>query len=991
MSLNGSQQAAVERLGQDVCVVAGPGSGKTRVLIERFRWLVEKQGIPPRRILAITFTEKAATEIKKRLVGAFAGSPAVRRDIERAYVSTIHGFCMRLLKENAVAARVDPEFELLDEADSKYLQRVAVDGALDELFARQPKELSGLMRGLQVSSTYGMRQEDIGEAILRLYEAARTAGTPIDVITGPEEVGNVEAYPELLDACRRILKEPFFAKTVNQREEHAVLAEWAARFLELPPSLKMLGEFRARLNVLVEPQKSIVRKVRELIPEVKAQLTQQQHEAYYPVLLGAFQEFHRRYGGMKRERAALDFSDLEEGAIRLLVDDEGVRKRIVESFDQVLMDELQDTNRVQWALMELIRRPGRFFAVGDINQSIYGFRYADPEVFREYRVSLSAEGNQVDELRENYRSRVEILELANRVFAGTPGVEPHRLEAGAKFEASEGAVIEALWAYGTGGEDAAEIEAAWVAKRIREMAERVPLEEIAVLTRSVAALEPIQGALDGVGVPWIVSGGRSFYEAREVRDLTAYLAVLANPRDEVQLATVLRSPLVGVRDQTLWEMKQRGKLFEVLEGECPEELEEFWTRVKQQREGLDGVSPDRLLARVVDETSYEEGLEERARANIEKLYAQLRERYLRAPAPLAEIVEGLAWRRKAETEAEAPPGDASRAVRLMTVHAAKGLEYRAVFLPAMQRGVDTRTPALFLTPEEKLGVAWRDAYTGKASPDPVYRKYETEIKAKEEGEEQRLLYVAMTRAKEYLWLSASGSSHWWKLAAEGLGVEAKPAEREQWLEDRNFRVTGVRPESVLPRWTETVGGEVRLVERARVERKGVSAAAVTEIGAVEVAYRGEARGGAEFGTAVHAVLAGEEGEDREAADLAATFATSGLGQRAARAERVEREFDFVMAVDDVVVQGQIDLWFVSEGRVVVVDYKTDQVEEGAEGERAKAYGTQVRLYAMAVEKVAGRKVDEAWVFFLRRGVAIAVGLTEEEKAGTRELVRSWTG
>jgi len=219
-----------------------------------------------------------------------------------------------------------------------------------------------------------------------------------------------------------------------------------------------------------------------------------------------------------------------------------------------------------------------------------------------------------------------------------------------------------------------------------------------VLTRSIAALQPIQRALDVFGVPWIVTGGRSFHEAREVLDLTAYLAVLANPRDEIHLAGVLRSPLVGVRDETIFLLKQRGRICEVLDAggfdyvhaEDAERLPAFWERVRQQRVGLDGVSPDRLLARAVDETAYEDGLDERARANIEKLYALLRRQSEQQPAPLAEALEQLSWRRMMETEAEAPPPDSSNAVRLMTVHAAKGLEYRAVFLPALQRGGDSR-------------------------------------------------------------------------------------------------------------------------------------------------------------------------------------------------------------------------------------------------------------------------------------------------------------
>src|SRR5262245_60600901 len=138
MKLSPEQQRAVERTGQDVCVVAGPGSGKTRVLTERFAWLVEWRSIDPKRILAITFTEKAAIEIKQRLIKRFADKPELREAVEHAWVSTIHGFCARLLKENAIAAGLAPDFVVLEQAPAERMRREAAEQALDELFQERP-------------------------------------------------------------------------------------------------------------------------------------------------------------------------------------------------------------------------------------------------------------------------------------------------------------------------------------------------------------------------------------------------------------------------------------------------------------------------------------------------------------------------------------------------------------------------------------------------------------------------------------------------------------------------------------------------------------------------------------------------------------------------------------------------------------------------------------------------------------------------------------
>src|SRR5258708_7754355 len=169
---------------------------------------------------------------------------------------------------------------------------------------------------------------------------------------------------------------------------------------------------------------------------------------------------------------------------------------------------------------------------------------------------MGAEGHSVAELGDNYRWRGGILSLVNTVFGGQTGVEPHTLVAAAEWPATDRPATEFLWAYSTAGEGPAGIEALWVGRRVRGVAETIPVEEVAVLGGTVGAVEQIKRALDGFGVPWVVTGGRSFYEAREVRDLMAYLGVLANPLDELHLATVLRSPLVGAGDEVLLRMKR---------------------------------------------------------------------------------------------------------------------------------------------------------------------------------------------------------------------------------------------------------------------------------------------------------------------------------------------------------------------------------------------------------------------------------------------------
>jgi ATP-dependent exoDNAse (exonuclease V) beta subunit len=263
------------------------------------------------------------------------------------------------------------------------------------------------------------------------------------------------------------------------------------------------------------------------------------------------------YRAKKRQESAVDFADLEELTVGLLESDAIVRREVSGRFEQVLMDELQDTNRLQWRLINLLRT--KFFGVGDINQSIYGFRYADPEVFAEYRNELRSSGAAIDELKENHRSRAEILAAVSSMLDGQPGIEARPLEAHAKF-APVGVAVERLVGRGDEPSDAGAAEADRVAARIRQFvnSREFDYRDIAVLVRTLSSTAPFERAFDRVSIPFLLTGGRTFLEARETRDLLALLAALVNPLDEIPLVGVLRGPLVGLSDDQIYQMGREG-------------------------------------------------------------------------------------------------------------------------------------------------------------------------------------------------------------------------------------------------------------------------------------------------------------------------------------------------------------------------------------------------------------------------------------------------
>jgi ATP-dependent helicase/nuclease subunit A len=957
--LSPQQRAAVERLSPEVCVVAGPGSGKTRVLIERFAWLVEQQQIDPARILAITFTEKAAAEIKQRLVNRFASRLDLREKLERAWVTTIDAFCTRLLLENAIAAGLSPDFTILEPALADRLKREAAEQALDSLFAEQPAEMRRLLEGLDLSTSDDTPQQDLAAALIEIYEAQRISGVREMPLPTPEP-GATDRVREL---CRIILADRMLAGG------HAgLLREWARDFLALPTGapeaahFRVLGSFAVSRGQLSKkgPGAVAAKELKdELLPKLHAQWLEDWYEGVPELIRSVLSRLDSLYRNRKRKDATLDFHDLEEQAIQLLESDERVYSETRGRFDHVLMDELQDTNPLQWRLVNLVRR--NFFAVGDINQSIYGFRHADPQVFTRYRDSVDSKG-AVDQLNENYRSRSEILSAVEIAFEGQPGIEPHPLVARRDDLKWRPVAVERLVGM---GEQAADIEAALVAQKIREWTDagEHKFGDIAVLVRALSSTGPFEQAFDRFDIPFVVGGGRTFLEARETRDILLLLRALVNPLDDIATVGVLRSPLFGMADEEIYRLGREGWLVE---------FDRLFGTIRQMA-GF--VPPDQLLARTLDECGYVAGLPPRARANVDKLLGWIRREFSANPQPLAELLEDLESLRAGRSEAEAPPPEAADVVRILSVHAAKGLEFPVVFVSALHRTPDQRSSAMSFSATLGLGWKWRNPVTGEVVPSRVHKLIQEEQKVLDKAEENRLLYVAMTRAEDRLVLSyaeKSRKSAWQKLA------EASVAE-----------VTSSTEFPDLPPRAAPAGDAPAtdmILPMAAPTGQYDSTASVTSVALFDACPRkyylsrylgfepepdDQGTGAIQLGLEVHKALAGQEADSPEAHLLKARFESSPLGQRVARAQRVEREFDVLFAIEDVVLRGQIDLWFEEGGELILVDYKS-----GRDESRSAEYALQLRLYALALSRYAGRLPDRAVLFYLWSENAVEVSLGE---------------
>jgi ATP-dependent exoDNAse (exonuclease V) beta subunit len=1018
----------------DACVVAGPGSGKTTVLVEYFRQLVGA-GVDPLRILAITFTEKAAGNMRKKLAQAFQSQPETRAQLERAWVSTVHGFCARLLRENAIFAGVDPEFRTLDATESWRMQQDAMRAAIDALFSDHREAMRGLIRGL---SSF-----DFEQAVLSAYDTMRGAGCGVDQLPAFPTPAGV-TLDEINDTLNAIRNQSLAAWNSAQNEHLEAALESAERILSAATplaALRAIASFACNLTKCKRGNNAynLLKRMKEQIEEAQYGLITALYAPERELLIEILRRFDRLYREGKQQAAALDFADLEEFTVRLLQDHPDTRARLRRQFEHILMDEFQDTNPQQARLIELIRPPDRFYAVGDINQSIFGFRHAEPAGFTAYRDDVAARGRRLVQLVDNFRSRAHILRAVETVTAGAPGIEDRALVAGRLFHDAPAYSVEVIAAPDP------TIEAQCVAHRILDFHD-FAFHDFAVLVRNTEVIPEFTAAFDAAGIPYVVNRGRGFYDSREVNDLTHLLRVIANPRDEVSLAVVLRSPLVDASEEALLRLKMNADSLDTALGDMgsrttaaafgPQDharLARFAARLREWRQRREYVTFDRLLLSAIDDCGYPSS------PNLDKFLAQARASSARMS--LDEFVAELALvRQENPREPDAPPEDSANAVQIMTVHSAKGLEFPVVFVAAIHKGVDTSVPVVAFSRHHGLGARWRNPAAGPdtngAKDDLFQHALRHEWSRREEQESSRLLYVAMTRAECHLVLSFSVTgrkpANWDKLVIERLQLD--PSAPSDGLKDyqtpdgrpwkARIHIVGqaswpvpfpphpiARPREVAPplELSPSVVGEQHdgnatvtdLSLFATCPRKYYlsrylgfdgrlpkSSEAAPASGASAPAPALSAAG---LGTQVHALLAGSPVPDAtpEALRLVEVFRQSPLARRAARASRVAREFDFLMAVEDLVISGQVDLWFEEGGELIVVDYKTDDVSAAEAHHRARDYALQLRLYALAVERVAGRAPDRACLHFLRPNTLVEVDLAPNLIESPEQTVRDF--
>jgi ATP-dependent helicase/nuclease subunit A len=821
VTLNDEQLRAVETRGADLCVEAGAGTGKTRVLTERIVARVG-EGADLARILAITFTEKAAHEMKERLARALLdrGVATAREDVEAAPISTVHAFCARLLREHAVEAGVDPAFAVVEERQADELRREALAALVAELAAEDRDALDRLAE---------LRGGDPEATLLDVYERARESVHAVGEFVRrlPPGPGPADVLSAVRTDVDRAVDLRGGANPTWQRKIDAVAAA-AAR---LPAGnddpaaaaqavASVLGAFDLRGKA--GPEKEAFETLKATCNEALAVLADACQAPLRDCLARVLERLELLHERAKGDGAALDFTDLERRAVALLRSRDDVRDALRERFVEVLVDEFQDTSPVQAELFELVRPQRSLFVVGDPKQSIYGFRGADVDVFLRRRDDVEAAGDDgaLVRLDQSFRARDGVTRFVNRVFAngvsqddeaaGVRGVAYEPLRAGREFPDNGQPCIEVFAFAADDAHAGRDGEASWLAERIHAMVlgdepamvtrrrdgedvlEPAEFGDVAILLRATTHVKLLERALTAREIPYLVVKGRGFYEAREVVDLGNLLACVVDPTEDVRLAAVLRSPCCGVGDDTLFALGSArvedetlaSVLARVAAGTALDNLPaEEVLRVRAFAGVLARLRAARArepLAVLVDLALETTGLDvvvlarpngrQRA-ANLRKVREMALDADRRGDVSLAQFAAGLRELRRREVrETEAPIAGGTRgAVSILTVHAAKGLEFPIVIVPDLgrqetQRGGD-------VVSHVRDGVGLKGSFPpGHPLSDVTPRSHavvQLRNRAREAAESMRLLYVAMTRAEERLLLTAvtgtgrGGARPWW--------------------------------------------------------------------------------------------------------------------------------------------------------------------------------------------------------------------------------------
>ncbi len=874
-----TQQEAIESLDRNVIVLASAGTGKTYVLIQRFLYLLEQNPRwPLASILAITFTKKAAQQMRTRLragiqdririQGADAGWQQRLDELDHLQVSTVHSLCEAILHEHALEAGLDPDFRVLDELEASLLQEQALDAMFQGLEDRGGACLVLLdqytLQDLRTTLQFMFQKRSTLEGVLAgktRLDRKQWQADCLDLIHAERQAGwcrYQQQHPELSAAMDWLTTSPWYPPDDRMGEKvapamHAVRALGNHRWAE---AISFLGEGGlGRMSGGTQRNwgsKEALANAKSHIKAVNDALKHLQSHSFHeqdlldaregPALalwLEARALAEKHYQALKQEQACLDFDDLELLTRNLLdpaqPDATGRMARWKARINHVLVDEHQDINPLQQQIINFLvprAMPGKLFVVGDTKQSIYRFRQAQVTEFADLAVSLrQLTGMPEVQLHQSFRSHAPLIAATNHLFAHV--LQPLNGAEYASYEAKPMALRSALPAPGPDPcvelhvvhpPDTAEssspaheqklYEAQVLVQRIGQLQDAgrpvrdsdgnprpLHLDDVVILMRSMGDLPLYEYVLRQAQMPYQVVTGTALKYQTHVRSLLALLKHLEHPEDDFNLAVALRSTLFGLSDATLYQLvRETRQQAEPLRffPHLASDLTDQPDRVQQAGVILDAlypqvhvVPPDRLIQRILDATGYAatcmaDPVRYRGVRHLEDIQAVRGYARQRQDLSLGEFldhfeaIEVKRVRNEDENPAASARETGESAVRIMTIHAAKGLEFPVVCVPQLDRGLGgSRTrgagPMVTFDPASGIVCQLRDERGAIANP-LSYRAMQSREQQMEYAETKRVFYVACTRAADLLVMTG-------KLGKSTVGHRRGTNFSKNWITD----------------------------------------------------------------------------------------------------------------------------------------------------------------------------------------------------------------
>lgn len=1165
------------------------GSGKTAVLVERIIEKILKDGIDIDKLLVVTFTNAAASEMRERVLEAIykkideePENENLQRQVVllgKSSICTIHSFCLDVIKNNFFEIDLSANFRIAAEEEIELLKQEVLEDVFENLYEDEDEQFAKL-----VNTYTGYRgDEALKEIIFKIYRFMQSAPFPnewlinkveafknseeikdfsksmwgeillknlqeeiIDGINSLKAVENklsihieLEKYTQTIKSDIEILENIYNASKVSWDEAYNQVEDM--KFKTWPIDKKIVMDLKDEAKASRDTVKN---KLMKLIKDTLVYNSESAFNDIYEmyeildILKDVIIEFDKQFKIKKREKNIIDFNDIEHYALKILVrkDENGkyvptdVAKKYQEKFEEIAIDEYQDSNEVQEYILNVVSRKNNLFMVGDVKQSIYKFRQACPELFLDKYDKYDLEGNENGlkiQLFKNFRSRENVLDITNSIFSNimskTLGdidyTKEEYLNLGADFEEVENGLEKAeldIIDLKEENEEALdeedeendvevlekeEIEAKFVAKKIEEIISSkkqvkdkkigfrdVMYKDIVILLRSTSRLSSIyEKELMKRNIPVFSDTSNEYLDTIEIQTIINLLKVLDNPIDDISLVSVMRSEIGTFTDNEILEIrlaKNEGDFYEslisakeIVKDELKEKIEKFLNNLDIWRKESEYLSLAELIWKIYTDTGFYNyvGLMPNGllrQANLKMLFERAKEYEKTSFKGLFNFIRFVEKLKTGNSDMSSAKiiGENENVVRIMSIHKSKGLEFPIVFLCATSKKVNLQDLNSNLLLHQKIGIGPQYINYDKRIEYSTSAKDAIKIVIKEEtiSEEMRILYVALTRAKEKLIITGTMKDYkkeledkkeilkiyssnsedgkinpillkkytsyldWIQLVYLNNDLKdiiqineynkkdiiTKDEEKEIVIRDFDFeKQTDFEKiksnfnwkyekslETKLP--IKSTVSKVKEIKNQNTDEIDFDNLTNKQIGIANIIPKflveEEKVTASRKGTLMHLFLQNldlkkeylkEELEDlkqelifkkiiteEEASfinlEKINSFLNSNLASKIKKCKIIEKEKAFCKKLkakeiyeqaedETILVQGIIDLYGITEDdKIILVDYKTDFVENGKEELLVKKYYSQLKIYKEALEEALGKEVVEVYIYSL---------------------------